>query len=167
VIQKKFFGVAGLAALFLCSCFGPTSGIMNDDSVPAVSKGAAPAQTAIAPILEAVIEYPGPHVDWAGPESWLVHIKLTPEGKTELSMSPSVVGLNHKIPSASETQEKLSKLELALQKPVLKAKGCLSPVKVKLVRINGVVEEHQGCRGQLGWPRVASETLSLILESSI
>lgn len=38
--------------------------------------------------------------------------------------------------------------------------GCMYPVRARLIRANGEVLEKYGCRGQNGWPRVASEIVS-------
>jgi hypothetical protein len=41
--------------------------------------------------------------------------------------------------------------------------GCLNPVRVRLIRTDGILLERQGCRGQEGWPKVASEVASHFL----
>ena len=46
-------------------------------------------------------------------------------------------------------------------------KGCLYPVRARLIRADGSVVEKQGCRSQLGWTRVASETVSLLISATV
>jgi hypothetical protein len=41
------------------------------------------------------------------------------------------------------------------------------PVRVRLIRSDGTLIERQGCRGQAGWPRVASEVVNHFIEGAI
>lgn len=61
-------------------------------------------------------------------------------------------------------REKLQALAQSLATDTPDFSGCLYPVRVRLVREDGSILEKAGCRGQKGWPRLASQTLAEILE---
>ena len=65
-------------------------------------------------------------------------------------------------------REKLRYLAGAIQngpEPVFK--GCLSPVRVRLVREDGQFLEKTGCRSETGWPHVASESVEYFMTAML
>lgn len=147
---------------FFSGCFSSTGDTVGDD----VSDNGMP-------FTEAFLEYPGPHERWAGPQNFILHVQTKNPGNPRLTLTPQLqggqigrqgiaLGL-----STEAVREELARLKTALQQKDQPYYGCLSPVRVKLIRLDGVLVERQGCRGQEGWPRVASEVVSHFLESSL
>jgi hypothetical protein len=56
-------------------------------------------------------------------------------------------------------REEMKDLALAAREPVTAFYGCSFPVKLRMVRQGGTVEELSGCRGAGGWTRRASESI--------
>ncbi|OFZ55689.1 MAG: hypothetical protein A2428_13410 [Bdellovibrionales bacterium RIFOXYC1_FULL_54_43] len=48
-----------------------------------------------------------------------------------------------------------------------KFSGCLNPVRARLIRADGSLIEKTGCRSDLGWPRVASESVHYFMTASL
>lgn len=69
--------------------------------------------------------------------------------------------------SSEEARAKLAHLVNALQGAQALFHGCMSPVRVHLVRADGGILERQGCRSELGWSRAVSETVSSFIEASL
>lgn len=53
----------------------------------------------------------------------------------------------------------INQLAAAVQAGDVAFEGCLSPVRVRLIRADGAVLEKQGCRSVEGWPKAASEVV--------
>jgi hypothetical protein len=141
------------------------------------------------PYTEAYIEYPGPQEKWSGPSSFLLHVVAKDAGPVQIVMTPvftkepakevgpqaptSVTRAPASAPAAAlamttaEAREHLSTLASALQGPASVFKGCMSPVRVRLVRTDGALVEKQGCRSDLGWSRTVSNTVAAFMESSV
>lgn len=69
--------------------------------------------------------------------------------------------------SAQEARELLGNLNIALQGAAAPFKGCMSPVRVRLVRADGALTERQGCRSEIGWARAISETVNIFVGASV
>ena len=69
--------------------------------------------------------------------------------------------------SSEEARSQLSHLATALQGAQAPFRGCLSPVRVRLVRTDGGLLERQGCRSELGWSRTVSEAVSSFTDATI
>lgn len=63
-------------------------------------------------------------------------------------------------------REQLTQLASAIQGGDITFRGCLSPVRVRLIRSDGALLEKHGCRSQEGWPRAVSETVSRFILAS-
>ncbi len=68
--------------------------------------------------------------------------------------------------SSEQAREELAYLATAMQGPEQKFSGCLSPVKVRLIRADGGVLERQGCRSQSGWPKAAGDVVHSFLKAT-
>jgi hypothetical protein len=163
------YGASCALFLILTGCFGSSNSTTVGDN--------AVAGDSSQPFTDAFIEYSGPHEKWAGPQTFTVHISTKGEGKAKVFISTSVFKtgshVNKEIRSVSTdltvqaAREQFARLYTVLQAKDTPVQGCLSPVKVRLVRADGVLVTRQGCRGQTGWPRVASEITNHMIESSL
>jgi hypothetical protein len=120
-------------------------------------------------VVEGYIEFPGPNEKWAGPQSFVIHLSTWETNDPIVSITPAFV-----VPSSpgtqlsmSEVREDLSRLRGAVTEPMEAQLGCLSPVRVRLIQADGVLLERQACRGQKGWPRIASEIANEIMEDQM
>lgn len=162
---SSILGVISFSLVF-SGCFGSgkdTAGdSMGDNSIP---------------FSDAYIEYPGPNARWSGPQSFILHSVTRGSGKTKVYVSSGIApGKNPKasgVKAVSESlsveaaREELARFYASLQSREEIYRGCLSPIRIKLIRADGVLIERQGCRGQTGWPRVASEVVNHLIESSV
>ena len=64
-------------------------------------------------------------------------------------------------------RDQLAHLATSLQGAEQNFRGCLSPVRVRLVRADGALLEKQGCRGQNGWSRIASESVNSFITAAL
>jgi hypothetical protein len=69
--------------------------------------------------------------------------------------------------TSDEARAQLAYMANALQGAQAPFRGCMSPVRVRMVRSNGGILEKQGCRSELGWSRAVSETVSTFVDASI
>ena len=69
--------------------------------------------------------------------------------------------------TSDEAREMLGHLGNALGGATAPFKGCMSPVRVRLVRADGGLLEKQGCRSELGWSRAVSETVNVFVTASV
>lgn len=154
--------------IFNEGCFNTNSDIVN----PGHSSG-----DVNAPFTEGYIEYPGPSEKWVGPQNFVVHIVTRGTGNAQISILPALFSTSMSDPKGSglatlninigTVREELARLNAAMQEPERVFEGCLYPVRVNLIRSDGILIERQGCRGQLGWPRVVSEIVNHLIEASI
>lgn len=162
-----------------------TSGVVLILALAAASQGCLSMQNSVdaitesmstQPYVEAYIEYAGPQARWAGPSSFVLHVNAKQDtGPAELSVTPALfkkatpapTTANSRAPASAPgpaltgeaAREQLAHLATALQGASEAFRGCLSPVRVRLIRADGGLVEKQGCRGQNGWSRVASEAV--------
>jgi hypothetical protein len=69
--------------------------------------------------------------------------------------------------SAENARELLANLAVSLQGAEGAFRGCLSPVRVRLIRADGILVEKQGCRGQNGWSHIASQSADRFLTAAL
>lgn len=71
--------------------------------------------------------------------------------------------------SALEARDQFDQLAHAMEDPEQNPKytGCLSPIRVRLIRSSGVVHEKMGCRAQVGWPKKVSELTAVWISASL
>jgi hypothetical protein len=170
--MKNCTAIASIALLALA--FSSCMSIQNGGTLDQLANAIA------SPIVEAYVEYPGPHAKWAGPASFVMHVDARGTGIAKLTVVPSLVLPAHHTEGRvanrvlasvkDETQEQglsaeaarqhLGNLASTLGQPESTFKGCLAPVRVRLIRANGALIERQGCRGQSGWTKAASETVN-------
>ncbi|MCM2277468.1 MAG: hypothetical protein NDJ89_05280 [Oligoflexia bacterium] len=130
------------------------------------------------PYVEAYIEYTGPADKWAGPATFLMHVVAKDSGPAVISIVPPLFGdamlsettrapasADPKTSSGDAARERLTRLAGELQGDEPSFRGCLSPVRVRLLRSDGALLEKQGCRGTQGWPKAVSDTVSYFISS--
>ncbi len=166
-IRNQKVGIWIGFSIFLSGCFGAGNDVVSNT---------LQAEVGAKPIVEGYFEFPGPSEKWAGPQNYTVHVFADRDvmEQAQISVSPSFFALKKQNPrgltiasqgpSAEFAREELSRLNTALQSDVTEWQGCLLPIRVRLIRVDGVVIERQGCRGQPGWPRLASEIASRMIE---
>ncbi len=69
--------------------------------------------------------------------------------------------------SVEQAREKLAYLATEVQGEDVPTRGCLSPVRVRLVRADGSVLEKEGCRSLRGWPKTASELTAEFISAAV
>lgn len=159
--------------------------------------GNTTTNTSTQPYVEAYIEYPGPQAKWAGPMSYILHVSAKDSGAAQITTTPQLLTdepkaehESHEAPSVSQrapaasavsqaiapaihhmssedARAQLAHLVSALQGVQAPFRGCMTPVRVRLVRADGGIFERQGCRSELGWSRTVSETVSAFVEASL
>ncbi len=135
--------------------------------------------------VEAFIEFAGPEARWAGPQSFILHVDARDgtRAKIELTPSPFRKAVQRKAPTdgsivertlasagqgpSDTVRDRLADLAAMLDSPDRSFRGCLSPVRVRLIRSDGAVTERQGCRSQISWTRTASRIFSDFLSMAI
>jgi hypothetical protein len=130
-------------------------------------------------VVEGYIEFPGPHAKWAGPQTFVIHLSTWETNDPVVSITPPFVASSTSagspespVPAStqltlSEVREDLSRLRAVVTDPMDAQAGCLSPVRVRLIQADGVLLERQACRGQKGWPRIASEIANEVMEDQV
>jgi len=134
------------------------------------------------PYVEAYIEYAGPLNKWSGPSTFTVHVLAQSSGPAKISISPRILrpieskptmAKNRTLAStkseitAEMAREQLTHLATALNSPEQGFRGCMYPVRVRLIKADGSVLEKQGCRGQQGWTQAVSEAANNFITASI
>ena len=152
----------------MSGCLGSGSDTEND---PIFSDGKS------LPFTDAYIVYPGPNEKWVGPDTFTVHLSTIGPVDAHVTISSRILKSRemgrHSIRSSSHNlsieaaREEIARLFASLKEHETVFHGCLSPVRVKLIRSDGALVERQACRGQSGWPKVASEVVNHLIESSV
>ena len=147
-----------LSASVLSACLGTEPSVKN----------AVQEKPHSSPVVEAYVEYPGPDKKWVGPKDFIIHIDTTHEGgkdgNSEIIITKDERSVR-KGPAIEKTREMLKDLESSVQGGATLAPiGCLSPVRVRLIRADGGITQRQSCRGQAGWPLLASQLTDLFFE---
>lgn len=127
-----------------------------------------------APYVEAYIEYPGPSEKWAGPASFILHVEAKDASTPSVRLTPNwfntPTGEKHPpLQITKETaREQIANLAAAiLNAPEIPYKGCVSPIRVRLIRQDGNVLEKMACRTERGWPNYASQTVHFFMSAFI
>jgi|GEM_PF-6444614 len=185
--MKKAKTVDIIFALTLASVVGCVTAEKKAEKVEAGEK---------IPFVEAYIEFLGPNEKWAGPSTYLLHVNANEsrDDLVQIEISPELLEFEkpsvieptqrkkEKNPAilnrvlASKTSEKinqkiaqkrLNELALAMQEEDVSFEACLSPLKVRMTRVDGKVFEKEGCRGVDGWPKKASELSSQLIQEKL
>lgn len=144
------------------------------------------------PVVEAFIEYTGPHSKWAGPQSFLLHLSARDSAEESgkgatLVISPAIFAEVEKAAgnrrgaarapastgmSVEVARSRLADLSNALQgdeedSPSHEFRGCLYPLRVKLVRQDGAILEKHGCRAREGWSMSVSQFASDLIAGAV
>jgi hypothetical protein len=130
------------------------------------------------PFVEGYIEYPGPNSRWMGPPSFVMKISAKDAGMAQISVAPAIFkgaesGGTRALANAPKgmtgetARELLAKLASSLQGAEGVFRGCLAPVRVRLVQADGTLLEKSGCRGQSGWTRVASDAVNAFITATL
>lgn len=134
--------------------------------------------------VEGYIEFGGPSARWAGPEAVVLHVDAHDSNHAKIDLTPTIF---HKAPKGSATTSGrglassgkavvvssetvrglLGDLAGTLDSPDRQFRGCLSPIRVRLIRSDGAVVERQGCRTQIAWTRTASRVFSDLLSLAV
>lgn len=161
-------GFSVLFLMSLISCFGSNNDTANTNSS---------LDDSGLPFTDAYIEYLGPHGKWAGPQTFSVHVNTKGPENAKVNISTSIFkdespsdkslqSVSHGI-TVEVAREQIARLSSAMQEQDSPVRGCLLPVRVRLIREDGVLMTRQGCRGQLGWPKVASEIVNQLVGSAV
>ncbi len=138
-------------------------------AVTATVEPTVAAEPANSPIVEGVIEFVGPDAKWAGPASMLLKLSAKPgqagEAGALVSLTPTLVptGVNATL---DKVKERLIELERVSSGPQQEIAGCASPVKLRLVRLNGQVIDRVTCRGATPLALAASQTMAYFLDQT-
>lgn len=133
------------------------------------------------PYVEAYVEYRGPAEKWAGPTTFLLHVVAKDAGVARISITPALFnsrikddapttagrGLASRGMPGETARDHMARLASAVQGGDEPFRGCLSPVRVRLVRADGALVEKSGCRSETGWPRAASEAVNSFIVSTV
>jgi hypothetical protein len=125
-------------------------------------------------IVETFIEYRGPQERWAAQSSFTMHVVaksserpivvVPPAWANELGTT-SETRRPAQVLTGEEARAKMGQLAAAIQEKDTDFSGCLYPIHVRMVRVDGVVTDQQGCRGQSSWAKAASETVDFFMAS--
>jgi len=192
-MKKRILGTVSFAVLGLAisSCTS-LSNHPALDAVRSMNGAQNPAISGKS-FVEAYIEYRGPQEKWAGPVTFLLHVVAKEGDLARVTFTPafskdsasesapatapihenaptvngrkpaSALTLHHAL-SAEVARTQINQLAAAIQSGDVEFSGCLSPVRVRLLRADGAVVEKQGCRSSDGWPKAASEAVGHFME---
>ena len=148
--------------LVLSGCFGSSGNTIGDGA------------DLTKPNVEATIEFQGPKEKWAGPQDFAVRVTTLKPGNAQITLTPPLIPRSKHSDdqdtdglTVDAARAEFSKLESAMQGQESSFNGCLLPIRVRLVRVDGTRIEKIGCRGQSGWPRIASEMANRFLEKAV
>lgn len=139
-------------------------------------------------IVEVYFEFPGPQEKWAGPASFVLHVSakdphwalihIAPAWFNEedtfdvpvpgVSPAPNPAKVSIKGLSSDFARERMRYLAGAVlsgNDPAFK--GCLSPVRVRLIRDDGTFIEKTGCRSESGWSKIASDMVEYFMTAKL
>ena len=162
--MMNFRKISIVSLLVLTGCFGN-----NKDGGTKFT-----AEDPAKPFVEVSIEFPGPQQKWSGPQNFIVRVSTMQPGSAEITVAPpldhsSLSGVRTPcIESASLSvemaREQMLRLNSAMSLDESTFTGCLLPIHVRLVRIDGTVVEKKGCRSPVGWPRVAGDVANFLID---
>jgi hypothetical protein len=187
-------GIARSAAALAAAVMASGWGCLSMQSQSTLDGAGNNVNNSNSPFVEAYVEYPGPQAKWAGPASFILHVSAKDAGLAAITTTPELlvakpgsepgaepVEVLHRAPASQpgsasqpnkkmtseEARSQLAHLANALQGAQAPFRGCMSPLRVRLVRADGGIFERQGCRSELGWSRAVSETVSVFEDASI
>ena len=174
MISRKLL-VRAIAGCCLSVAWGGL-GCLSMQSQSSLDGPNAASSSGNQPYVEALIEYPGAQGKWAGPSSYIVHVIAKDAGAAQITLSPELTPVvppmvSQRNPAAvqrmsgDEAREQIATLASAMQGAQVPFHGCLSPVRVRLVRADSGIFERQGCRSEVGWPRAVSDAVSRFTEA--
>ena len=172
--MKAVFGL-GICLLFVVAVLGGVgvgcTGMAGHSTLDAISE-----QAGHQPYVEAFIEYAGPAEKWGGPVSLVLHVSAREGAAPEVTSTPPLHIVKgggptvekNRVPASVKmtneaAREQLGLLAMALGTGKQEFRGCMYPVKVRLIKADNSIVEKYGCRGQSGWARAASEVVSNFL----
>lgn len=163
-----------MATANLAGCFS----MQNQTTIDGVQEA-----TSKLPIVEAVIEYPGPQDRWAGPVTFTMQIVAKDAGPAIIKVSPALFQgsavrmkeneVDNRAPasgkglSGEEARDRLAHLAASLSGGEESFRGCLYPIRLRFVRADGSLSEKKGCRGQSSWSRNVSQSVNDFILSSL
>jgi len=163
--QKALKWIITLAALAAISgCVGARNSTL--DEIAGVFGGGDKAV-----YTEAFLDYPGPADQWAGPAHFILHVTAKDKvADVQIPAQWHPVASDHRAPASALTGEearaKLSELANSMRDDSGEYRGCMYPIRVRLVRADGNVLDKMGCRDQSKWSKTASETVDFFFSHS-
>lgn len=168
--MKHSVNVALNGALILCAMGMGAIGMngcmtgQNQTTLDAITGGAT------QPYGEAFVEYRGPQEKWAGPSNWVMHVSAKEGEKPRVSVPAAWMSDTSEtrrpasqLITGEEARAKIGELAVAMSEQSVDFQGCMYPVHVRLVRMDGKVVDRQGCRNQSHWSKAASEAVDFFL----
>lgn len=164
--MKRILGLVILSAVF------GVSGCMSMQNQGAIS--ALEDLAGGRPYVEAYVEYRAPSEHWAAASALMVHVVAKDEALAEVTFTPdwftpmvapaefsnrSPASAGSKL-SSEVARDGLIRLAAAMQEDDASFKGCLYPVRARLIRDDGAILEKNGCRSDHGWTKTASALVS-------
>jgi hypothetical protein len=130
------------------------------------------------PFTEAYIEYPGPQRKWSGPSSFILHVQAKDAGNAQISVTPNLFddrdgSTSGRLPASAHgvpgevARTRLAQLYTALQGQNQNFRGCMYPVRVRMIRADGALMEKVGCRSAMGWSHTASEAVDYFITAAV
>ena len=134
--------------------------------------------------VEGYIEFGGPDSRWVGPEAIVMHVDARNSNHAKIEVTPTLflkarkggtptsgrgLASNGKsvVVSSEVVRGLLGDLAGTLDSPDRQFRGCMTPIRVRLIRSDGAVVERQGCRTQVAWTRMASRVFSDLLSLAV
>lgn len=159
-LVRVWFGAFWIAALMvpIAGCVSEDELIVESPSVPTASDG-TPLFTNL------YIEFPAPSARWAAGDGKTLQLTTREANRAELAI---VRGDFDRAPASVQevdadfAREQVKKLyeQLVQANDGPNARACPLPVRVRLIRGDGVLLERQDCRGGAEWVRAASRMIA-------
>lgn len=183
--MKKIVFVLGACTLLFTACLGKRQDATLEGIQGRMAENSE--QAGEGPFVEAYIEYTGPQSKWAGPPTFVMHVKARENETPMISVTPNMFNTAQlREPSSLRTNPGAAEVEkdknkaaatVTLKPDAIRErladfaeevqdagdgdfKGCLYPVRVWLIRSSGVILEKHGCREHKGWVTTANELVS-------
>lgn len=75
--------------------------------------------------------------------------------------------MDNKVFTSEMAREQLAFLAISMQDNDKPFKGCVSPVRARLIKSDGSILEKNGCRGQQGWVMLASALVDRLINAVV
>lgn len=161
------FTVLGVLGVTIAMLGAP--GCISEDEI-IVDAPSFPTDTDGVPLFsDVVIEYPSAGLKWGAGLPLSFHLATRENGTAEASLilgDPSVVTPRTKVVKMEPVRVSVARLFESMQKAPQEPtqKGCLYPIRARLIRSDGILVERNDCRGGAEWTRIASLLVSEIRE---